>query len=55
MEKAMIKFLPLQPGDVLETSCDTKKIKSKIGFVPKTDHKVGIKKFIDWYRSYYKK
>jgi len=53
--KAKIKFLPLQKGDVLETSCDTKKIHKQIGFVPKTNHRVGIKKFIDWYRSYYKK
>ncbi len=53
--KAIIKFLPLQQGDVLETSCDIKKIKRDIGFIPKTDHKVGIKKFIDWYKTFYKK
>ena len=53
--KAKIKFLPLQQGDVLQTSCDTRKIKKYINFVPKTSHKTGIKKFVDWYRSYYKK
>ena len=51
---AKIKFLPLQQGDVADTSCDTKKIKSCINFVPKTNYKIGIKNFIDWYKSYYK-
>tara|TARA_Y100000590_G_C15639110_1_gene984230 strand:- start:95 stop:1090 length:996 start_codon:yes stop_codon:yes gene_type:complete len=51
--KAKIKFLPLQKGDVLQTSCDINKIKNYIRFVPKTDYKIGIKKFIEWYRSYY--
>ena len=53
--KAKIKFLPLQQGDVLQTSCNTNKIKNYIKFVPKTKYKVGIKRFIEWYRSYYKK
>ena len=51
---AKIKFLPLQQGDVADTSCDTKKIKSYINFVPKTNYKIGIKNFVDWYKSYYK-
>ena len=53
--KAKIKFLPLQQGDVLRTSCNIKKIKNYIKFVPQTNYKVGIKKFVEWYRSYYKK
>jgi len=54
-KKAKINYLPLQKGDVLETNCDTKKIKSYLNFIPKTNYKVGIKKFIDWYILYFKK
>lgn len=51
--KAKIKYLPLQKGDVPETSCNTSKIKKVLNFVPKTNYKVGIKKFIEWYKNYY--
>jgi UDP-glucuronate 4-epimerase len=54
-KKAKINYLPLQKGDVLETNCDTKKIKSYLNFIPKTNYKVGIKRFIDWYVLYFKK
>ena len=54
-KKAKIDYLPLQKGDVLETSCDTTKIKNYLNFIPKTNYKTGIKKFIDWYIFYFKK
>ena len=53
-KKAKIKYLPLQKGDVFETSCDTKKIKNYLGFLPKTDYRQGIKNFIIWYKKFYK-
>ena len=51
--KAKIKYLPLQKGDVPETSCNTAKIKKVLNYVPHTNYKVGIKKFIEWYKHYY--
>ena len=51
--KAKITYLPKQKGDVQETFSNIKKI-SKFGYKPKTDVKIGIKKFIEWYKSYYK-
>tara|TARA_B100001121_G_C18626923_1_gene592239 strand:+ start:59 stop:1066 length:1008 start_codon:yes stop_codon:yes gene_type:complete len=51
--KAKIKFLPKQKGDVQETFSNVKKL-SKFGYKPKTDVKVGIKNFIEWYKNYYK-
>ena len=53
-KKAKIKYLPLQKGDVFETSCNTKKIKNYLGFLPKTDYRLGIKNFINWYKKFYK-
>lgn len=47
-------MLPLQPGDVLDTSADTKELYDLIGFSPETPVVAGVKKFVDWYRDYYK-
>jgi UDP-glucuronate 4-epimerase len=52
--EAKKKFLPLQPGDVPETYSDIDKTKKMLGFSPKITIKTGIKRFIDWYRTYYK-
>ena len=54
LQKAKIKYLPLQSGDVVDTRCDTNKIKECINFIPSVNYKIGIKKFIQWYKTYYK-
>jgi UDP-glucuronate 4-epimerase len=46
-------MMPLQAGDVLETSADIEHSKEKLGFKPKTPLREGIKRFIKWYREYY--
>ena len=46
-------FLPIQPGDVAETSADIEKSKKMLDFEPKTTLRDGIRKFVDWYRNYY--
>ncbi len=48
-KKAKIKMLPMQAGDVKETSADIKKAKKDVGYIPKTTVDVGIKKFIGWF------
>ena len=47
-------FMEMQVGDVLATSSDTSKLENDINFKPSTDIKDGIKKFIDWYKIFYK-
>ena len=51
--KAEKILLPLQPGDVAETSADIEKSKEMLGFEPKTSLREGIGKFVEWYRDYY--
>ena len=51
--KAIIEYLPMQPGDVESTFADTSLLESYIGFKPKTKIKDGIKKFIEWYKVFY--
>lgn len=53
-KKANINLLPIQPGDVPETYADISHATKKLGYMPTTDIKIGIKNFIDWYKQYYK-
>lgn len=52
--QAKINYLPLQPGDFLENFADIAKAKKDLGFAPKTSLEEGIKKFVAWYKDYYK-
>ncbi len=50
---AQMNLLPLQPGDVLETSADTSALEAVIGFKPQTPLAQGLARFVDWYKSFY--
>jgi UDP-glucuronate 4-epimerase len=52
--KAIKRLLPLQPGDVPATWADIEGARRNIGFNPKTRIEDGIRRFFDWYKSYYK-
>ena len=52
-KKARQNPLPLQAGDVLETSADTKDLMADTGYTPSTSIEEGIKDLVDWYRRYY--
>ena len=49
------KFLKKQKGDIKETQGDINKIKKNFKYSPITNIEVGIPKFIDWYKEFYKK
>ncbi|MFC1883497.1 NAD-dependent epimerase [Thermodesulfobacteriota bacterium] len=53
-KKAEKILMPIQPGDVAETSADIEKSKEMLGFEPKTPLKEGIQNFVAWYREYYR-
>jgi len=53
-KKAIIHFLPLQPGDVISTHADTSHLWDLIKFKPQTNILQGIRFFIQWYKQYYK-
>jgi len=52
-KKAKKNLLPLQPGDVPSTYADTTHLQEDLGYKPNTPISYGIKKFIEWYRSFY--
>ena len=47
-------YLEMQAGDVKSTSADTSLLEEWIGFKPSTSIEDGIKKFIDWFKEFYK-
>jgi len=53
-KKAVINYLPMQQGDVESTYADISKSTKDFQFEPTTSIETGIKKFVDWYRDYYK-
>ena len=52
-KKSKKNFFPLQRGDIKKTLSNVSKLK-KIGYKPTVEPKEGIKKFINWYKHYYK-
>lgn len=53
-KKAVIKLLPMQPGDVKETYANIDYSQKKLGFFPKTTLAEGMKNFVAWYLDYTK-
>jgi UDP-glucuronate 4-epimerase len=53
-KKAAIELLPPQPGDMLETCADLTRIQSAIQFTPKVPLEEGLRRFVEWFREYYK-
>ena len=51
--KAIKNLLPLQPGDVPDTLADVEALVRDIGYSPSTPVEEGVKRFVEWYRSYY--
>jgi UDP-glucuronate 4-epimerase len=52
--KAEKKLMPLQPGDVPATYADIDDLARDVGFAPETPIEVGIPRFVQWYREFYK-
>lgn len=52
--KAIREYLPLQLGDVQNTHSNTKLITDKYGYKPKVSIDLGVRNYIEWFKSYYK-
>ncbi len=51
---AQKEFLPMQAGDVKATYADISALEAWVGFKPNTPLKLGVEKFAQWYKDYYK-
>ena len=47
------KLVPMQPGDVPITYADTVAFEEDFGFKPGTDLRDGLRRFAEWYKSFY--
>lgn len=47
------ELVPMQPGDVPTTYADASALERDFGFVPKITLREGLRKFAEWYASYY--
>jgi UDP-glucuronate 4-epimerase len=53
-KKARKNMLPIQPGDVPATYADVDDLIRDVGFRPSTSIEEGIKRFVEWYKGYYR-
>jgi len=53
-QEAKKRLTGMQPGDVPETMADIRKSQRLLAFSPKTELREGIRKFVAWYREYYR-
>jgi len=47
-------FMPMQQGDVEATWADSQLLETLTGYRPATDISTGVKRFVDWYRNFYR-
>ncbi|WP_300440097.1 NAD-dependent epimerase [Christiangramia sp.] len=47
------EMLPMQPGDVVRTWADVGALEKDYNYKPSMSIKLGIERFIEWYKSYY--
>jgi len=53
-KEAQKNLVPAPPGEFLENFADIEKAQKDLGFEPKISIEEGLKKFVDWYKEYYK-
>ena len=52
--KASINMQPMQKGDVKATFASVDALNEATGFKPSTPIETGLRRFVDWYKQYYK-
>lgn len=52
-KKAIINFMPIQPGEIEKSSADNNSLYEDYNFKPKTNVEEGVKNFVQWYREFY--
>lgn len=48
------RLLPMQQGDVPDTWADAEELVRDVGYRPDTPVEEGVRRFVDWYRDYYR-
>ncbi len=53
-KKAELNLLPLQAGDVPDTFANADNLINDVGYKPAMPVEEGVRRFVEWYREYYK-
>jgi UDP-glucuronate 4-epimerase len=53
-KRAEKQLLPMQPGDVPDTFADVQALVDDVGYRPDTPVEVGVARFVEWYKNYYR-
>ena len=53
-KKAKVEYKKLQVGDIQSSIANISKLKKNLKFRPKISFEEGIKRFVDWYKNFYK-
>ena len=54
-QPATKRLLPMQDGDVPATFADTSALAALVGFAPRTPVTEGVRRFVQWYREFYRR
>lgn len=52
--KAELNIMPTQDGEMVRTEADVSRTRTALGYAPSTPIEVGVKRFVDWYRDFYR-
>lgn len=52
-QKAVRNYMDMQQGDVPATWADASLLRNLTGYAPQTDMRLGVARFVDWYRVYH--
>jgi len=52
--KAILNILPVQEGEMTRTEADVSETRAALGYAPSTPIDLGVKRFVAWYRDFYK-
>lgn len=52
--KAVLNMMPVQDGDLITTEADVTETTAALGYSPSTPIDVGVGRFVDWYRDFYR-
>lgn len=52
--KAILNIMPTQDGEMTRTEADVAETRAALGYAPSVPIEVGVKRFVDWYRDFYR-
>ena len=52
--KAILNTMPIQDGEMTRTEADVAETRAALGYAPSVPIEVGVKRFVDWYRDFYR-